>query len=590
MLDPRIYRMGLIPVVLAVVVLAFSLTSQAGPLGTTLAPAAYSGSVATATLNTLARDFPDRRPGSPGDGRLADYVAAQLHQAGFDVSTDSFQARTVVGTRELKNVTGLRAGQENGSIVVVSQRDALTSPDRAGLSGTATMLELASVLSGETLQHTVILASTSGSDGAAGAAELARSLPQPVDAVIVLGDMSATTVREPVLVPWSNAQNVAPPLLRSTVASALYNQAGIYAGSSDFLTQLSHLAFPMSATGQAPFATQGEPAVLLSLAGELPPRPDERVSAASMTTMGRTVLQAINALDTGPALPASSSYVSFSGKSIPAWAVRLLTLALILPVAMATIDGFARARRRGSSVMRWIGWVLSSALPFVLGVLLVLFARAVGWIAMAPPGPVPGMAIRLHGGEIALLAGVGAVIVLGLLGFRRLIPSPVGRGREAARRSPPGPGAAAAILLLLCAVAFAVWLSDPFAAILIIPALHLWIWIVVPEVRLPAPAAIGLLIAGLALPALVGLEYASSLGLGPLTAAWSWILLIAGGGVGFVSALEWSVFLGCVISVIAIALRAAGERGPEPVPVTVRGPVTYAGPGSLGGTESALRR
>jgi hypothetical protein len=25
-------------------------------------------------------------------------------------------------------------------------------------------------------------------------------------------------------------------------------------------------------------------------------------------------------------------------------------------------------------------------------------------------------------------------------------------------------------------------------------------------------------------------------------------------------------------------------------PVTVRGPVTYAGPGSLGGTESALRR
>ena len=32
----------------------------------------------------------------------------------------------------------------------------------------------------------------------------------------------------------------------------------------------------------------------------------------------------------------------------------------------------------------------------------------------------------------------------------------------------------------------------------------------------------------------------------------------------------------------------AAEVGPEPL--RTRGPVTYAGPGSLGGTESALRR
>ena len=31
------------------------------------------------------------------------------------------------------------------------------------------------------------------------------------------------------------------------------------------------------------------------------------------------------------------------------------------------------------------------------------------------------------------------------------------------------------------------------------------------------------------------------------------------------------------------------EQGGETV-VTIRGPLTYAGPGSLGGTESALRR
>jgi hypothetical protein len=99
-----------------------------------------------------------------------------------------------------------------------------------------------------------------------------------------------------------------------------------------------------------------------------------------------------------------------------------------------------------------------------------------------------------------------------------------------------------------------------------------------------------LLLAGLALPALVIATYATTLALGPLEAAWSFVLLLAGGGVGVVTALLWSLVVGCTFSVFVIALHAAREPRPEEVPVTVRGPVTYAGPGSLGGTESALRR
>jgi hypothetical protein len=485
-------------------------------------------------------------------------------------------------------VVGVRAGRENGSIVVVSHRDALTAPANAQLSGTATMLELAAVLNGETLQHTVILASTSGSDGNAGAAQLARSLPQPVDAVIVLGDMGSASVREPVVVPWSAGQEVAPPALRATLASALKAQAALPAGSNGLLSQLAHLALPMAATEQAPFGSHGYPAALLSLSGEQRPDPDERVSPIQMTTMGRTLLQAVNALDGSSAVPAPSSYLSFSGKSVPAWAIRLLALALLLPVVMATIDGFARARRRGSPVLGWIGWVLASALPFLLAVLLVLFAHAVGWISAAPSAPLTGAAIRLHSGQLALLGGIAAVIVLGLLWLRRGLIALTGVRRDSGGSY--GPGAAAAVLLLLCAVDLAVWLSNPFAAILLVPALHLWLWVVVPDVRLPAPAMIVLLLAGLALPGLVLAEYASTLGLGPLDAAWSWVVLLAGGGFGFGSALEASVFLGCVISVIGIGVRAAGEDRPAPLPVTVRGPVTYAGPGSLGGTKSALHR
>lgn len=582
--------MGLVPVVLAVIVLAFSLTGQQGPLGATLAPDAYSGAAASATLNWLAHTYPDRRPGSGGDSGVAAYVASTLRDDGFDIASNSFTAHTAVGTRQLENVVAVRAGQQNGSIVVVSHRDALSSPAPAQLSGTAAMLELASVLSGETLQHTVILASTSGSDGGAGATELARTLPQPVDAVIVLGDMSGASVREPIVVPWSNSQMVAPPLLRNTVAAALSGQSGLSAGSSGLLEQLSRLALPMAATDQAPFTSHGEPAVLLSLSGEQPPGSDQLPRSPLETTMGRTLLATVSALDGGPSVPSPSSYLSFSGKSIPAWAVRVLALALILPVLMATIDGFARARRRGSWVLRWVIWVLSAALPFFLSALLVLFAKAIGWIAVAPPGPVSASAIHLGGAELALLALIGAVIVVGLVWLRSQITALTRLRTRGSHDPPDGPGAAAAVLLLLCTVEVLIWFSNPFAALLLAPALHLWMWLVVPEVRVPAPAMVILLLAGLALPALVLVEYATTLGLGPLTVAWSWVLLLAGGGIGFLEALEWSLFLGCVISVIAIAVRAAGADRPQPAPVTIRGPVGYAGPGSLGGTESALHR
>ncbi len=583
--------MGLVPIVLAVIVLAFSLTGQQGPLGSTLAPGAYSGAVASATLNQMASAYPSRRPGSPGDQALAGYVARQLaHRGGFSVSTTGFSARTALGTRELENVVAIRAGQQNGSIVVVSHRDALASPAKAELSGTAAMLELANVLNGETLQHTVILASTSGSDGAAGAAALARSLPQPVDAVIVLGDMSGPNVREPIVVPWSNTQRVAPTVLRNTVASALSSQTGLPAGSSSLLAQLAHLALPMASTEQAPLNSAGDPAVLLSLSGEQAPRAHERVNPVQLTTMGRTLLQSVTALDGGSDVSSPSSYLSFSGKSIPSWAIRLLSLALILPVLMATIDGFARARRRGSWVLRWLIWVLAAAMPFVLSVLLVLFARAVGWISAAPPGPLSGSAIQLSSGDLALLGVVAALIVGGLLWLRRGLVALTGLSAQTPPGTAYGAGAAAAVLLLLCAVDLVLWVANPFAAILLAPALHLWLWIVVPDVRLPAAAAVVLLLAGLALPALVVVEYATTLGLGPLTTAWSWVVLLAGGGIGFASALVWSVFLGCVISVIAIGIRARSADRPEPEPVTIRGPVTYAGPGSLGGTESALHR
>jgi hypothetical protein len=72
------------------------------------------------------------------------------------------------------------------------------------------------------------------------------------------------------------------------------------------------------------------------------------------------------------------------------------------------------------------------------------------------------------------------------------------------------------------------------------------------------------------------------------------VSLLAGGAVALPAALAWSVAAGCAVAAVLIALAPAPSPSKadsdEALEVTIRGPLTYAGPGSLGGTESALRR
>ncbi len=589
MLDPRIYRTGLMAVVVAVIVVAFSLDNQQGAVGTTLPPEAFNGQMAYADMVGLAKHFPDLRPGSSGDKLLAREVAIALRKDGLAVSTSTARARTVDGTRTLETVTGTMPGQSaGGSIVVVAHRDAAGRPTPADLSGTALLLELAQVLAGETQERSVVLASTSGSAGAAGATQLARSLGTPVDAVIALGDMTSAKAREPVVIPWSNGQLLAPTMLRNTVAGALGAQASLKPGDPGLIAQFSHLAFPLTVTEQGPFGTTGEPAVLLSMSSERQPAASQPASAGRLAALGRTVQQTINALGGAPAVPAPSAYLIWDSKVIPAWAIKVLVLALILPVLLTMVDGLARARRRGNPILRWLLWVLAAAVPFVLAVLLVIAAKVTGVLAAPPPGPLGANTMPLGGAGISVIA-LGAIVIVALLLFRRpLLTALTGRPLG----TPANAGAGAAVLLVLCAVALAIWVRNPFAAALLLPALHLWMWVVDPDVRIGRPVVALMILAGLVPPVVVGLYYVQSLGLSPVQIVWNGVLLIAGGYIGLSVAVLWSVVLGCLVSVISIAARRPRlhRSRPEQTPVTVRGPVTYAGPGSLGGTESALRR
>src|SRR3954464_12586428 len=221
MLDARIYRAALVPVLLAVIVCAFSLQDQPPAIGTTLAPDAFSGLRATRELRTLAAAYPRRRAGGAADAALGRRIADTFRgmEPPYEVSTPSFQGETIDGERTLTTVLARQVGAPGPELVVVAHRDAAARGAPAELAGTAVMLELARVVAGGRLRRTVTFVSTSGgSGGAAGARDLARRpRGNPIDAVLLLGDLASRQPRRPLAVSWSDTSALGPLRLKRTI-------------------------------------------------------------------------------------------------------------------------------------------------------------------------------------------------------------------------------------------------------------------------------------------------------------------------------------------------------------------------------------
>jgi hypothetical protein len=590
MVDPRIYRSGLALVAVAVIVFGFSLTGQPSPAPSNLAPVPLNGKALLANMLSLAKEFPHRAPGSSGDLGLAGYVATQLQGThGFTVKTTTQDLSTADGQRPVETVTAVRPGLTGGMIVLVAHRDASGSPGLADLSGTQVLLDLARLIAGQTESHTVMLVSTSGSVGAAGVTQLARSLAgQPVDAVITLGDLGAPHPTQPLVDPWSDADVVAPPLLRQTISRYVSTDTGLSSGNYTLGAQLAHLAFPYSSSEQGPFGGDGLSAVEFSTSGYGPALPDQGVSPLRLQQSEEAILQTVSALDNGSAVTGPSPYLVLSGQLVPGWAARLLVLALILPVGVAIVDAVARARRRGHSMLRWLGWVLASAVPFLLALIVLLIVRAAGLESGTPPGPVAGT-IPLGGGGIALMAILAVILVGSFVLLRPLCVRLAARLRPTRTRpeTPSGDAAAISLMVILCLVALILWVGNPFTALLLVPALHLWLWLAQPGVRTRRWLMVGLGLAGLVPATLVVGYYVHAFHLTPIGLVWSGILMVLGGALSPLAGLAICLLLACAVSVLIIVLRSAPAPS-QATPVTVRGPATYAGPGSLGGTKSAL--
>jgi hypothetical protein len=588
-IEPRVYRAAFVPALLVLVLAAFSLESRPRPLPQGLAAdVLFDGNLAAEAAAEIVERRPDRRVGSLGDRGMAADVGAQLQRRGFQVERQRF---TNDG-EEMLNVIGRRAGRSQRQIVIVAARDASGVPDAIGSAAdTAALLEFARVFEGRPTRKTLVLASVDGSTrGDVGAEELVNRLgdPDQIDGVLVISDLASPRGRGPLLVPWSNDTRRAGIGLQRTVADSIRQELDRRVGSNGTLGQLVRLSFPIGLGAQGVLLDNGYEAVRISGSGELPPGGPtgvDQIDEDRLGGLGRGALRAVTAIDQGGTPERGpGSYVLAVSQVMPGWIIALLALTLQIPVLVAVVDAFARARRRREPVGIWFRWLGACLLPFVASLLLAVLLALTGGTPEPPPAPPAPDDYPLDGSALAVLLGLTATVALPMWAGRFLVVR-----SEPALRDRTAPGAAVAACLTMSGAVLVLWFLNPYASLVLIPAAHLWLLATLSNPPPPRRGRLALVWLGLLPPAVVALYWMLALSVDPLSGAWYLVLLVTGGSVGALTALVGCVWLATLVVVVGLA-RAGEDEPEEPVEERppVYGPGAYAGPGSLGGTESAL--
>jgi hypothetical protein len=592
-IEPRIYRAAFIPAVLAVVLVMFSLENRPKPVPQGLAAdVLFDGRIALRELREIVARRPDRRPGRVASAALARDLATRfraLEPEGFDTAVDSWDENGA----PLVNVVARRPGASRDQIVIMAARDSQSVPDATGSAAdTAALLELARVIKGRPSRKTLVLASVDGSTlGDAGARRFARTAEdrERIQAVIVLSNLGAGATRGPLLVAWSNDDSRGSIGLQRTAVASVREELGAAPDEEGAIGQFVRLAYPLGLGAQGPLLAGGIEAIRISGSGELPPPPDRRgredVSVDQLGQLGRAALRLLSALDSAREMPAHGpgSYVTVMRKVLPGWVLAVLAGTLILPALFASFDALARARRKRETAPGWWRTPLLWSLPFLVGFglaeLLVLLGQAPDAGAAAPDPDVH----PLDGEAAAALGACAAGALLAALLVRPLL-------RRRAAAAPTG-GAAATTSFALCAAVLAVWVVNPFAALLLVPAAHLWMLAMLSGVTLRLRTAALVLVAGALAPLLAAAVYLERLSLDPLEGVWYLWVLVTGHAVSPLTTLLGCVLAGISVAAVQVIAARVGSPPPlEPAAPPVRGPGGYAGPGSLGGTPSTLSR
>jgi Peptidase family M28 len=567
-INSRLYRGTWLLVGLPLLIVAFSVEHPPA-LPAPRLPPTFDGATATSLAEELSRLYPDRAPGTSGSIGATRWLTEKMKLYGFKPQVERFSA-TIPGRGrvQLRNVL-FTAGPPNAdAIVVMAHRD--DSGTGAGAndnaSGTGALIELARAYATPTgsvqpigPQHRLLFLSTDGGAfGGLGAARFAEHYPDRdrVEAVINLDSIAGPG---PPRLELAGDQPRSPaPALAETAAARISEQSGSAPGRTSALGQLTDLAFPFSFYEQAPLVGRGVPAVTLTTAGNRPPASfgdtPERLHRKQLTEIGRAAQSLVDSLDEGLELARGThSYVYLGSRLVRGWAIELALITMLLPFVVATVDLFARCRRRRIPVAPALR-AYRSRLGFWLWVgAIFLF---VGLVGVWPDGAARPIAPETDA------AGNWSALGLILLALLALPGWLVSRSRLAPRRPATVEEELAghtAALLALGVVALLVVATNPFALLFLLPSLHIWLWL--PQVRDRGPAArAALLVGGLVGPFILVGSFMFRFGLG-LDAPWYLAELVA---IGYVSIVAFLLVLCWLAGAAQLTAIAAGRYAPYP--------------------------
>jgi hypothetical protein len=528
----------------------------------------FDQATAVQFAESLVTTAADRSPGTDGQRDAADWVESQLRGYGFTVERQTFSADIPgLGTEELVNIvataprTGPANPQAQRAIVILAHRDNLgTSPgadDNA--SGTGALLELARDLGSASLSHPVVLASTDGGAyGGLGAAHLAQSRPYAGRIAALVNLDAIGSDGSPRIEFAGDTARVPSPTLLHTTDESIQEQTGVEPRRAGAIAQLVDLAFPFSFYEQAPFVSRGVPAVTITTDGGRPRPPagdtPSELNEKRIGELGRAAQMLIASLDESAEVASGTqSYLYFGTRLLYGWTLQLVLVFALVPFLAATVDLFARCRRRHIALLPALRSYLSRLAVWLwLGLVFALFA-AVGLLPSGEDRPIGLYTEAAQDWEVAALAALlGVSAVAWLLARPRLTAT-----RSITRQEELGGHLAA--MLVLSVVALVVAAVNPYSLMFLLPSLHAWLWL--PQVRdrgRTVQAAVYLV--GFAGPLLLLASFAVRFGMG-LDAIWYLIALTA---VGYVPVPLVVAFLAWGAAASQVGAVAVGTYAPYP--------------------------
>ena len=338
--DLRLVRNAALLLFAPLLLLMFT-TSRPGPLPAPALPPAFGASSALQLTTDLARDYPNRVPGSVGAARAVAWYQERLALYGLTATADRWREDVPgLGETELVNLITVVPGTKSETIVVVAHRDNSGASGGANdnASGTAALVELlrgyaATGTLARRLEPThtlVFLSSDGGAYGSLGAERFATTSALARQAVAVLAlDGLAGRAWPRLEIDAPASRSPAPALLR-TATVRMSEQLAAEPARPGLLTQLVDLALPFGYGEQAPFLAAGRSALRVSTAPDASGGEGDEpagLSAQRLGQLGRAAETTLASLDGAIQLSGrSAAFVYLGDRVVRGWAVELLLL------------------------------------------------------------------------------------------------------------------------------------------------------------------------------------------------------------------------------------------------------------------------